>query len=121
MSKRARSAASVDVNPQYLTVTSTAGAVDDYSVNQIQLPVPRIGLAKGKAMVFEILRIDWYINVQNMIDATMLGWAFLATSTNRSDGDTATFLSAQDDVEDPLVLGFALLHKGDPAEGTVPV
>jgi len=83
MAKRARASVGLgDVNPQYLTAFATAGAVNDYVIKQINLPVSRIGGAKNKAVVFEILAVDWYLAVNN-IDSiiTQTVFSFLSTGT----------------------------------------
>lgn len=83
MSKRSRPASALeDINPQYLTLFHTSAAVDDYTASQSALPVTRIGASKNKAMVFEILSVDWYIDVDRItifLDVTR--WAFLSTGT----------------------------------------
>ena len=117
MSKRQRtSGGSVtggtgDVKPQYLTVTSlTAGAVDDYVVNQIALPVPRFGTMKTKATIMEMLSVDWYLNLEGALDDDHIDMGFLATVTSRSDGDTITAASIAADAADPLVFGLGVVN-----------
>lgn len=112
MSKRGRATGTGDVNPQFLTMdTGQAGAVDDYTVNRVQLPVARIGGSKTKAIVFEILRIDWYVNVTDFADATWSSAAFLSTNTGRTDGDPSTLASFSVDSQDPVTLGMVLQHR----------
>ena len=106
------------MNPQYMTATGRAGATNTYSVDAFNLPVARIGGSKTKAIVMEILRVDWYINIQDLIDSAQLAWGFLATVTSRTDADTANFLTAQEDPQDPLVFAYAIRHKGFLASGT---
>jgi len=83
MSKRSRAGQGLgDVNPQYLTVSTTAEAVNDYTIQQINLPVTRLGGSKNKAVVFEVLRVDWYLSVGQLASAvsqTYIG--FLSTGT----------------------------------------
>lgn len=100
-----------DVKPQFFTGTSgTAGAVDDYVVNELQLPVPRFGTQRNRATIFEILSLDWYIGIEDT-DSAMSCFAFLTTSTNRSDGDTSTRATAVNDLNDPKTIGFAMYER----------
>ncbi len=71
-----------DVNPQYLTVFATAPLINDYVIKQINLPVTRLGGSKNKAVVFEILSVDWYFavdNIDSVITQTNMG--FFSTGT----------------------------------------
>jgi len=97
-----------DVKPQILTIsTGTVGAADDYVVSQVQLPVPRFGMSKTKATIFELLWVDWYIAVQDLADNTASHWAFLSTAVTRADADTATLLTLQEDIDEPRNFAIA--------------
>lgn len=101
-----------DVKPQYITAqTNTAGAVDDYVVNSIVLPVPRFGTTKAKTTVFEILSVDWYIGILDDADPSGVHFAFLTTATNRSDGDTSTLASFVTDLLDPRTFAAVSRHR----------
>ncbi len=79
---RARSKGLGDINPQYLSAFTTSAAVNDYSIKQINLPVTRLGGSKNKAVVFEILSIDWYLAVGNIDSSiTQTVFSFLSTGT----------------------------------------
>lgn len=113
MSKRARTTGGSitggtgDVKPQILTVSSgIAGFIDDYVVNQVNLPVSRFGATKTKTTVIEMLSIDWFLNLRDMADVSGGNFAFLTTVSSRSSGDTSTAASAEADASDPLVFGF---------------
>ena len=117
MSKRARtSGGSVtggtgDIKPQQFTLDSgTAGAADDYVVNQVALPVPRFGSMKTKATIFEILSVDWYLNLEDLGDTAHSDWGFLTTSTTRADGDTSTAGDAAADVTEPRTFAFVFFQ-----------
>jgi len=63
-----------------LTATTAAAAINDYTITQINLPVTRLGGSKNKAVVFEILAVDWYLNLSemdNVLTQTHIG--FLST------------------------------------------
>ncbi len=79
-----------DVNPQYITAFAIAGAVDQYAVAELQLPVARIGGSKTKAIVFEILSVDWYLAIEDVGDRVKTNAAFLSTIISRIDGDPST-------------------------------
>ncbi len=119
MAKRHRGSASFgDVNPQILTVsTGLAAAADDYAVNQVNLPVSRIGGSKTKAQVMEILRVDWFLALENALDFNSTDWGFLTTVTARGDGDLSTVGSEAADARDPLVFGMANIHRGVSTNG----
>ncbi len=98
-----------DIKPQVFTMdTGTQGAANDYVVNQISLPVPRFGTLKTKATIMEILSVDWYLNIENAADSISSAFAFLTTSTLRTDGETSTLLTAAADVSEPRTFAFAL-------------
>lgn len=91
-----------DVKPQIFTMNSgLAGALNDYVVTAHVLPIPRFGTQKAKATVFEVLWVDWYLSVLNVLDNQVTEACFLTTSTNRSDADTATLTTIAEDINDP--------------------
>jgi len=84
MAKRGRSVSGLgDVNPQYLTVSTLTAAINDYSIQQINLPVTRLGGSKNKAVVFEVLSVDWYLQTGDGFDSTLpqTHVGFLSTGT----------------------------------------
>ncbi|KKK78384.1 hypothetical protein LCGC14_2844120 [marine sediment metagenome] len=98
-----------DVKPQVFTMnTGTAPAIDDYVINTTVLPVPRFGTMKTKATVFEILWVDWYLNIVNIQDNQATEIGFLTTNTNRSDGETSTLGSFAADLLDPRTFAPAI-------------
>lgn len=102
-----------DVKPQIYTIsTGVAPDTDDYIVNQVTLPVPRIGQMQKKAMVFELLRVDWYIGVRDLGDSSSTKAGFLSFTELRDTGDTATAASLENDLLDPSVFAAAILQKG---------
>lgn len=48
-----------DVNPQLLNLTVTQTAADATTTLEQPLPVPRIGIRKGRSIVVEIIWIQW--------------------------------------------------------------
>ena len=109
-----------DIKPQILTLDSgTAGAVSDYVVNQVALPVPRFGSLKTKATIFEILTVSWYPNIEDFADTSATNWCFLTTSTTRADADTATLASAALDVTDPRTFAFVIRQNNLTTSGAV--
>ncbi len=100
-----------DIKPQYLTLNTGVTAVDDYTVNQVALPVPRFGTMKTMATIMELLSVDWYINIVDAGDIAKADWAYFTTSTTRQDGETSTLATAATDVEDPQTFGFVLVSK----------
>jgi len=78
-------------------------------VNQVNLPVPRLGGGTSTtAIVFEVLRLQWYLGLEDMFDvSSSIHFGFLSTATNRVDAETTSLASMVDDAEDPLTIGFA--------------
>lgn len=98
-----------DVKPQIFTMNSgIAGAIDDYVVTAHVLPIPRFGTQKTKATVFEILWVDWYLNILNMLDNQTSEIGYLTTSTNRVDGETANLTEFTRDINDPKTFAVAV-------------
>ena len=99
-----------DVKPQLMTFQSTGtSATTVYDVSQIQLPVSRIGQSKSRATVFEILKVWWYIGLEDVADAAAYYWAFLTTATNRVTGGTSSLATLGADLNDPRVV--SLVHE----------
>jgi len=101
MSKRARTTRTGDINPQYLVADVVLGAFNDYAVGSFPLPVARIGGSKTKAIVFEILRVDWYFGIEDQADLIHTQACYLTTSPDHSDGDTSTLATIGADMARP--------------------
>lgn len=108
-----------DVKPQIFTIdTGIAASTDDYVVNTFNLPIPRFGTMKTKATVFEILAVDWYLNLRNITDDQTIEAGYLTTGTTAHfDGETATQVSIMADVTDPKVFATAILGVGFTSSG----
>jgi hypothetical protein len=93
-----------DIMPQYFTFdTGDAGAVDDYTVKQIALPVPRFGTMREKATIFEILSVDYYHNIVDTDSATAV-ISYLTTAPQHASADTATRTTMANDVAEPQTI-----------------
>jgi len=79
-------------------------------VNQVNLPVPRLGGGTSTtAIVFEVLRLDWYLGIEDAFDiSSSIHFGFLSTATNRVDAEATSVGTMVQDVEDPLTIGFAM-------------
>lgn len=98
-----------DIKPQVITMDSgLAAAADDYVINTVALPVPRFGTTKKKATIFEILWVDWYLSIGNILDTSTTEIGFLTTDPVRSSGETCTVASIQADVGDTRTLAAAI-------------
>lgn len=115
MSKRGRmSGGSVtggtgDIKPQVLTVATTNSVGPNiYSVGSVQLPIPRTGLAKGRAMVYEILKV-WFFPYPAQYNEVVVIWnMMLTTGTEREDGDAFTQSNWSQDLRDPRSICSAM-------------
>lgn len=119
MAKRARqSGGSVtggtgDIKPQILTLSSgVATLVSDYVVRQNSLPVPRFGSSKTKATIMEILSVDWYLNLEDIQDATHTNFGYLTTNTQRTNQETVTTTTMREDAENSRTFAMAVIHRG---------
>lgn len=101
-----------DVKPQFLTVAITApSAANDFSIATVA--VPRIILGgQGIATIMEILRVDWYIGIQDLGDPTSINGAYLSTRALRGQAEAATVTAIAEDFNDPGTFGAALEHHG---------
>lgn len=97
--------------PQLLTATTgVAGAVDDYVVSTITLP--RADSGRGsKRMVYEILKVYYYIGVEDPSDGTSIHAAYLATTTPRASADTCTGATLVADFQVPTVFAPVLFNR----------
>jgi hypothetical protein len=86
-------------------VAPAPSAAADYVVQQVNLPVPRFGTMKTKATVFELLKIEWYINPANVNDPSSIDFAFFATQQLRSNAETSSPSSFTTDMADPTSFG----------------
>lgn len=108
-----------DVKPQIFTIeTGIAGAVDDYVVNTVVLPIPRFGTQKTKATVFEFLKCSFYLNIRNATDAQVIEAAFITTVTSRTDGETFTLGALSTDIGDPRTIACAVHTSGLTTSGS---
>jgi hypothetical protein len=103
-----------DIKPQLLTIGPSTPVADQYSVAQINLPVPRIGSLKNKATVTEILKVWFFFG--STTDMTLDEIQFLSTQEIRSTGNTSTSTTMIADAGDPAV--FAFVGKTRAASGT---
>ncbi len=100
-----------DLKPQYMTISSDiAAAADDYTSTRISLPVSHFGDAKNRTTIFEILSVEWYLNIIDMVDAANTNVGFLSTTVIRATGTTCTLATLAADVTNPLVIAPALQH-----------
>lgn len=88
-----------DIFPQVLSITTaTAGATDDYVVQDFSLPVSRVGTSVNKAQVVEILWVDYYPGAITISDTACQLYAYLTTANIHENGDTATLSQYQADI-----------------------
>ncbi len=111
MSKRARASGLGDVNPQILTLNTIGVGPDVYSVDQVALPVARIGGAKTKAVVFEILSVNWYLAIGDVGNLIQTNFATLSTVVSRIDGDAASDTTFATDFGNPVNFAGVFSHR----------
>jgi len=107
-----------DIKPQILTIqTGIPAAINDYQVSQTALPVPRFGTQKNKTTIIEILKVYWYLQIEDMADTNNQYIGFLTTSSTRSSGDTCTVVSIGVDLLDPLSFATVVQNRLLDTEG----
>jgi len=98
-----------DVKPQFMTLAgAVVGAVDDYRVDVFQIPIVRPSAANNKAVIMEMLSLDYYPGIRDVADPTSTHFAFISSNTVRASGDTSTIATAAEDASDPRTVGFVL-------------
>ena len=97
-----------DVKPQWLTAfTNPPIAGSDYTVTEVL--VPRLVLGSvNTATVMEILRVDYYMGITNLADATTINFAFLNTRILHQTDDPVTLNTINSDTIDPGTFAFVL-------------
>jgi len=99
-----------DVKPQVLTAQTGFQSVPNaYVFSRIPLPVPRFGTQKGKATIFEFLKVSYYFGQLNLADAFVMEWAFITPAVERAQGELSDFPTWIQDVANPKVLALATL------------
>lgn len=99
-----------DIKPQWLTATSSViGAVNDYSVAVIDLPVPRFGPSSKTATVTEILRVDWYLNIADAFKDSGGVFGCLDTSTSKVSGEASSLIDNVSQIAKPSTFACASL------------
>ncbi len=98
-----------DLKPQYMTISTTgASALDDYTATRIALPVSHFGSIKNKTIIFEILRIEWYLNIIDLADNLSDNIGFLSTTEIRQTGVACSPTTMAEDVANSLVIAPAI-------------
>jgi len=101
-----------DIKPQIMTIsTGLSSAPDDYVTNQVQLPVPRFGMQKNVATIFELLWVDWFLAIEDISDVTATHWAFLSSALLRTDAETATLVTWGEDAIEPRTFAMAAFRR----------
>lgn len=107
-----------DKFPQIMTAsTGTAGAINDYVVATINMPRADSATSRGRRSVYELLKVWWYIGIEDGGDQASNHHAYLSTTQNRTSGETSTLATIVEDIERPttiapLVVQSALTTSG---------
>lgn len=78
-----------DVNPQPLSSFVVQSAADTTTQQTINLPIPRLPTAKGKAMVMEVLKVKFYHTNTTALAASTQVLATLSTNATTFASATA--------------------------------
>lgn len=106
------------MNPLFMHV-STASA-DTYGREDFVLPV-RFFPKSQKAIVFELLAVDYYMGAQDLSDTTHTYWTYLSLGTGREGGDIPLLVDLAEDAENDLTLALVAMHRGTVTEGATVV
>ena len=93
-----------DRYPQILSATTGVGVVGTYIAAQITLPRADIGVRGGRRMVYELLKVWYYLGIEDVGDTAGTRFAFLSTTLTRASGETSDLASFAEDAANPLVI-----------------
>lgn len=109
-----------DLKPQFMTIsTNLASAPDKYTQVKVALPISHFGTQQARTTVFEILRIDWYLNITDLDGGLNTDVGFLSTTSIRSTDLACTRDTITEDVANSLVVAPALSHAKINTSGVV--
>lgn len=108
-----------DVKPQILSITVAKPAgTGDYSI--ALFPVPRVVLGSADtATVMEILRVNWYIAIEDIADTSSTHYAYLSFRALRAQDETASITTFSDDIAELSSFAGVFYHRGTATEGAV--
>jgi len=108
-----------DIKPQLLTVAgANAVATTVYNVQQVSLPVAKVGFQKSKAQIVEILKVYFLMGTEDYANAAdKIFWAFLTTNTNRANATTANVGNSVQDFDDSRTFAYAQMAVGATTSG----
>lgn len=99
-----------DIKPQILTRQTDLHAVDDYI--SIQIDVPRIIMnTANQATIMEILKVYFYIGIDDFADVSHTAWAFLNTTQLHVNALATSFAELQRDLVHPGTFAFAIRQR----------
>jgi len=79
-----------------------------YNVQEVTMPIAKIGFAKTKAQIIEVLKVYFNIGSEDYANgADRIMWAFLSTNTNRTNLGTSAVGTSVQDFDDPRTFAFA--------------
>lgn len=102
------------MNPLFIRA-STASA-DTYGRQDFVLPV-RFFPKTQKAVVFELLAVDYYMGAQDLADTTHTYWTYLSLGTGRLAGAVPLLVDLAEDAQNDLTLALVATHRGTLTEG----
>ncbi len=98
-----------DLKPQILTMSGLAGAITDYVVVQVQLPVPRFGPGMNKATITEILKVWFYPAIEDLLDDDAVNATIIATTNlGRANADAVTVGSLATDMQNSNIVAATI-------------
>lgn len=108
-----------DVKPQFLTQTTPIPSGNsDYAVVEIILPTQILSAPDDDmAVIFEVLRVDWYLGIRDETDSANTVFGFLNTRVTRATDDTCNVSTIGADLSDPGSFAAAYRHRGVVVEG----
>ncbi len=97
-----------DIKPQQLTVQLPEVLTADYGV--VEVPTPRVILSfTGAATVMEILKVWWYVGIEDFLDPNRTAAAYLSFRQIRATGETINLGTLANDMDSPTIFAAVIL------------
>lgn len=108
-----------DVKPNVATWRVSGTVVDDAVTVEIQLPIGRIGTRRDRAQVFELLKIFWFLGIDDVeLETDDLEFATLSLIQLAVDGTAGSAAQLEAAVRNPATLAAVWRMQGLTTSGT---
>ncbi len=100
-----------DLKPQVMTLSTVPSTVvSTYARARLSLPVNQFGGQKNRATIMEILRVDWYPNIIDLVDDDHREIFYLSTTPIRENAELCTLQTMSADFANTLTIAAGMSH-----------